>query len=137
MKDVVIEQTHGQQRYDILAPSLLIEAKVYSSKRPPLTAVVRGLKQIHQYATALASEGATPEPILISFRLDGPVADGVAEYTIGNLRVSVVWIDLGPSKESGSLARAPDITVAAEAIDRCLKEDPSRAERSRPRGESR
>lgn len=118
--DVVVEQSHGQHRYDILAPSLLVEAKVYSAKRRPLDAVVDGLKQVQQYATALASEGPAPEPILILFRLDGPVADPLEEYTIGNLRVSIVWVDLGPATESGSQASAPDLSVTREGIDRKL-----------------
>lgn len=124
--DVVIEQSHGQHRYDILTPSLLVEAKVYSAKRRPLDAVVDGLKQVHQYAIALASEGPAPEPILILFRLDGPVADPLEAYTVGNLRVSIVWVDLGPATESGSHASAPDLSVTREAIDRKLTPGGSR-----------
>lgn len=120
--DVRIEESHGQHRYDMLTPSLLVEAKVYSAKRRPLDAVVDGLKQIHQYATALNNEGLTPEPILVLFRLDGPVADGLREYTIGNVRVSLQWIDLGPSGQSGSRASPPDITVTAAEIDRKLSD---------------
>lgn len=131
--EVAIEQSDGQFRFDMRTPSLLVEAKVYSARRRPLDAVVSGLKQIHEYVTSLASEVPSPEPILILFRLDGPVASPLEDYTIGNLRVSLVWVNLGSSAGSGSRADPPDKAVTKEAIDARLNAQKAKLPKARSR----
>ena len=112
--EVLIEQAMGSHRYDIIGEPLLIEAKIYDGKRRALAAVVEGLSQVHQYANTLANEGRTADPVLLIFRLGGPLATPVPEYKIGNLRVTIAHVDLGTSVDSGSNSPPPepDITEA-------------------------
>ena len=70
--EVLIEQSMGSHRYDIIGEPLLVEAKIYDDKRRVLAAVVEGLSQIHQYANDLADEGVHGDPVLLVFRLGGP-----------------------------------------------------------------
>jgi len=125
--EVLTEQSMGTHRYDIIGGQLLVEAKIYDGKRRGLAAMVDGLKQIHQYANALADDGVQVDPVLLVFRLGGPRATPVAEYKIGNLRVTIAHVDLGASDESGSKARAPVPVITEEAITAVLR-------RRQPRG---
>ncbi len=110
--EVLVEQSMGSHRYDIIGEPLLVEAKIYDGKRRGLAAVVEGLSQIHQYANDLADEGVHGDPVLLVFRLGGPRATPVPEYKIGNLRVTIAHVDLGESIDSGSNAPPPaDITA--------------------------
>jgi hypothetical protein len=113
--DVLTEQSLGQHRYDVIGKELIVEAKIYKEGRSSFKAVVEGLQQIHSYVTALSNEGLSLEPILLVFRIDGPVADLPREHTVGTLNVAIVQVDLGSSSESGSKARAP-IVVTPDAI---------------------
>jgi hypothetical protein len=138
--EVVTEQSMGSHRPDIIAGPLLIEAKVYDGNRTGLTAVTDGLAQIHQYANGQADRGKSLDPVLLVFRLGGPLATPVKEYKIGNLWVTIAHVDLGASHESGcrSAPPEPDITddaiTAALGAKRLRKPIPSS---SSPRGNTR
>jgi hypothetical protein len=110
--EVLTEQGRGQQRYDIIGPSLLVEAKVQARRRSARSAVIAGLKQIHNYHTALSQEGIVPDPVLVVFRVSGPHADLPSEALIGNLTVPIVYVDLAPAPESGSRASPPEVVTA-------------------------
>jgi hypothetical protein len=125
--DVLTEQSRGQHRYDVLGRSLLVEGKVQSKGRSALKAVTEGLKQLHGYQTDLIHEGLQLDPVLVLFRVSGPVADLPPEFTIGNVSVSIVYVDLGQASESGSRASSPE-RVTEELISALL---------SRPRKERR
>lgn len=114
--EVLTEQAMGTHRYDIIGEPLLVEAKVYGNKRPGLAAIVDGLAQIHQYANTLADEGVQADPVLLIFRLGGPRATPVAEYKIGNLRVTIAHVDLGTSADSGRNSPPPEQVITENAI---------------------
>jgi hypothetical protein len=113
--NVLTEQSLGQHRYDVLGGSLLVEGKILSAKKSPLAVVVDGLAQLQSYEVALKQEGVTLEPFLVLFRLGGRAADLPPEYTIGNLRVAIVLIDL--SSETGSKATAASLITADDITD--------------------
>ena len=119
--EVLIEQSMGSHRYDIIGEPLLVEAKIYDGKRRGLAAVVEGLSQIHQYANDLADEGVHVDPVLLLFRLGGPRATPVSEYQIGNLRVTIAHVDLGESADSGSKASPPEPDITADDITAALE----------------
>lgn len=110
--DVRIEESIGQQRYDIVGPTLIIEAKVYNGNKSGNMTIGQGLWQLHQYVTALGNEGRELEPILLVFRVGNRGLDIPAEHSIGNVRIAIVMVDLGDAPSKGS---APDI-VTAESL---------------------
>jgi hypothetical protein len=119
--EVLIEQSMGSHRYDIIGEPLLVEAKIYDGRRRGLAAVVAGLSQIHQYANDLADEGVHGDPVLLVFRLGGPRATPVPEYKIGNLRVTIAHVDLGGSADSGSNAPPPEPDITVDDITAALE----------------
>jgi hypothetical protein len=76
---VPLEVRAGPNRYDMLAEPnlvddpLLVEAKLFDSRRPALSALVEGVKQILSYISGCRSEVVRlPQPVLLIFRLGGP-----------------------------------------------------------------
>lgn len=130
--NVLTEQSLGQHRYDVIGESLLLEAKIFSDRKTPLAAVVNGLRQLHQYDAALGNEGLKLEAVLVLFRLGGRSVDLLPEYTVGNLRVAVVLVDLGPSSQSGSRAKT-SFNLTAEAVATELARPPKKRPRPKTR----
>jgi hypothetical protein len=124
--EVMTEQSIGSHRYDLKGDTILVEAKVYDARRPALAAMVQGLNQLHQYANALSDEGSQLEPVLLLFRLGGPLGTRVEEYRHGNLRVAIAHVDLGESVDSGRKSPPPDPHITPEAISAELAREATR-----------
>jgi len=118
--DVVTEEARGQQRYDVIGTALLVEGKIQTAKRSALSAAAGGLKQLHQYYTALSNEGVELEPVLVLFRLGGSAADLPSECSIGNLKVSIAYVDLGDSSESGNRSGPPQVITPEMIASRIM-----------------
>jgi hypothetical protein len=117
--NVLTEQSLGQHRYDVIGGSLLVEGKILSARKSPISVVANGLAQLQSYDAALKHEGLTLEPFLVLFRLGGRVADLPSDYLIGSMRVTIVLIDLSPSSETGSKAKAA-LVITADDIKAAL-----------------
>ena len=91
----------GVHEYDLIAPSLFVEAKVYKGSNKKY--VINGVSQLHAYLNGLEAESAhIREVYYVIFRCGGPLYDWPKKIVMNRWTIYPVNIDLGQSAESGS-----------------------------------
>lgn len=103
----------GVHEYDLISPTIAIEAKIYRDNRHRRY-LVNGVSQLHAYMNGLeADTNNFRELYFVVFRLDGPLYDWPEKIEMNRWTIYLVTIDLGSSEVSGSRqSRVKPITVA-------------------------
>ncbi|MBK8904533.1 MAG: hypothetical protein IPM53_25365 [Anaerolineaceae bacterium] len=101
----------GVHEYDLIASSIMIEAKIYS--RSSRQYLIRGISQLHAYVNGLETDlNNIRELYFVVFRLGGPLYDWPEKIEMNRWTIYPITIDLGSSRVSGSRQpRVRPITV--------------------------
>lgn len=98
---VMYRMKRGVHEYDLIAPSLFVEAKEYSVGDK--ARMINGISQLHSYINGLEADAVSiREVYYVVFRLGGPLYDWPEKIEMNRWTIYPITIDLGSSNISGS-----------------------------------